>query len=92
MSSPFQLPQVVKRLEAKYKDLYSIQNVAISGTHSHSGVAGFLEHLLFQVTSLGFIPEAFYAQVDGIVEVRDPRTIVHSYFSLVCQSVSGSMC
>ncbi|XP_038060087.1 neutral ceramidase-like isoform X2 [Patiria miniata] len=60
--------EVIKLLQAKYKDLYSIKNIAISGTHSHSGVAGFLEHLLFQVTSLGFIPEAFHAQVNGIAQ------------------------
>ncbi len=60
--------EVLKRLQLEYKDLYTNKNVAISGTHSHSGVAGFLEHVLFQVTSLGFVPQAFHALVDGITQ------------------------
>ncbi|XP_072165665.1 uncharacterized protein [Diadema setosum] len=60
--------EVVRRLKAKYGGLYNETNVAISGTHSHSGPAGFLQFVLFDVTSLGFIKETFEAMVKGIVK------------------------
>lgn len=41
-------------------------NLSISGTHTHSGPAGFLQYVLFQVTSLGFVKETFDAWVSGI--------------------------
>ncbi|XP_072038922.1 uncharacterized protein [Amphiura filiformis] len=60
--------EVVKQLKAKFGDRYTEKNVAISGTHSHSGPAGFLTEVLFQVTSLGFIKDTFDAFVNGIVK------------------------
>jgi len=62
--------QVVKRLQQLYgNSLYSDANVCISGIHTHSGVAGFHQYLLFEVTSLGFVKESFEAFVSGIVQV-----------------------
>ncbi|KAF8155254.1 Neutral/alkaline nonlysosomal ceramidase [Mycena galopus ATCC 62051] len=46
---------------------YNARNVALVGTHQHSGVGGYLENLLPQVTSLGFHPQSFAAIVDGAV-------------------------
>lgn len=40
--------------------------MAISGTHTHSGPAGFLQYVLFQITSFGYVKETFDAWVDGI--------------------------
>lgn len=48
--------------------LYTTENVAISGTHTHSGPAGYLQYVLFQMTSLGFVQETFDAWVTGISE------------------------
>jgi len=50
------------------EDLYTTENVAISGTHTHSGPAGYLQYVLFQMTSLGFVQETFDAWVNGISE------------------------
>ncbi|CAK5272171.1 unnamed protein product [Mycena citricolor] len=44
---------------------YTGKNVALSGTHQHSGVGGYLENLLPQVTSLGLVPQTFEAIVTG---------------------------
>jgi neutral ceramidase len=41
-------------------------NLAISGTHTHGGPAGFLQYALFQITSFGFVQETFDAWVSGI--------------------------
>jgi len=48
------------------KGTYTTDNVAISGTHTHSGPAGYLQYVLFQITSFGFMDETFNAWVTGI--------------------------
>lgn len=40
--------------------------MAISSTHQHSGVGGYLENLLPQITSLGFVPQTYNAIVQGV--------------------------
>jgi neutral ceramidase len=62
---------IIAALKAKYGDLYNDRNVAIIGTHQHSGVGGFLENLLPQLTSLGFVRETFDAIVKGTVAAID---------------------
>jgi neutral ceramidase len=41
----------------------------LSATHTHSGPAGFLQYVLFSVSSMGFVEQTFQAMVAGIVEV-----------------------
>ena len=60
-------------LQALYGGLYTEQNVAISGTHTHSGPGGYLQYVLYDITSLGFVRQSYDALVFGIVEV-DPVT------------------
>ena len=50
--------------------LYSARNVALSGIHTHSGPGGYLQYVLYTITSLGFVRESFDTLVDGVVEVR----------------------
>ncbi|GMH38629.1 hypothetical protein BSKO_06513 [Bryopsis sp. KO-2023] len=59
---------VLKELEALYGDLYSKENVAISGTHTHSAPGGYSQYVLYQATTLGFIKQSFDALVGGIVQ------------------------
>ncbi|KAK4190805.1 Neutral/alkaline nonlysosomal ceramidase [Podospora australis] len=47
--------------------VYGQSNVAITGTHSHSGPGAWFNYLLPQVTSLGFDKQAYQAIVDGAV-------------------------
>jgi len=56
-------------LNEKYGTLYTAKNVVLSGTHTHSGPAGFLQYLLFTITSLGWVQQSFDALVNGIVVV-----------------------
>ena len=56
-------------MQAKYGDLYSEQNVALSGIHTHSGPGGYLEYVLYDITSWGFVRQSFDALVNGIVKV-----------------------
>ena len=61
---------MIAGLQKKYGSVYTEKNVAISGTHTHSGVGGYSQYLLFDITALGFNQQAFQALVDGIVVVR----------------------
>ncbi|KAG0149130.1 hypothetical protein CROQUDRAFT_59666 [Cronartium quercuum f. sp. fusiforme G11] len=58
---------VVERLQVMYPGLYSDENVALVGTHSHSGVAGFIQTLLPQIPSKGFVKQNYEAIVSGTV-------------------------
>ncbi len=58
---------VMKRLQLKYGDLYNERNVILSATHTHSAVGGQSHYALYDITILGFIEQAYDAQVDGIV-------------------------
>jgi len=59
--------EVVNRLKTKFAATYSAKNVLLSGTHTHSGPAGFLQYLLFTITSFGFVKQTFEALVSGTV-------------------------
>ena len=60
----------------KFDSTYSAKNVLLSGTHTHSGPGGFLQYLLFDFTSFGFVRQTFDALVNGTVLVMtDQRKI-----------------
>ena len=46
-------------------EVYGQNNVAVTGTHSHSGPAAWLNYLLPQITSKGFSKQSYQAIVDG---------------------------
>lgn len=46
---------------------YGQHNVAVTGTHSHSGPGAWLNYLLPQITSKGFDKQSYQAIVDGAV-------------------------
>lgn len=48
--------------------IYGQQNVAVVGTHSHSGPGAWLNYLLPQITSKGFNKPSYRAIVDGTVK------------------------
>ncbi|XP_052173940.1 neutral ceramidase 2 [Diospyros lotus] len=66
MASQIVTLKVLERLKARYGDLYSEHNVAVSGTHTHAGPGGYLEYVIYIVTSLGFVRQSFDVIVDGI--------------------------
>lgn len=47
--------------------VYTQQNVAVTGTHSHSGPGAWLNYLLPQITSKGFSRQSYDAIVSGAV-------------------------
>ena len=63
--------QVMEKLEESLGDdaLYNTDNVILSATHTHSGPGGYMQYVLFQFTSYGFVQQSFQALVDGISRV-----------------------
>jgi neutral ceramidase len=47
--------------------VYGQHNVAVTGTHSHSGPGAWLNYLLPQITSKGFDKQSYHAIVDGAI-------------------------
>ncbi|KAM3253513.1 hypothetical protein ACQJBY_047539 [Aegilops geniculata] len=58
--------KVLERLKARYGDLYNENNMAISGIHTHAGPGGYLQYVVYIITSLGFVRQSFDVIVDGI--------------------------
>lgn len=62
--------QVVKNVKERYPGIYDEKNLLISATHTHSGPGGFLQYVLYIMTTQGFIKQNFEAIVSGILRVR----------------------
>ncbi|KAK6064140.1 neutral/alkaline non-lysosomal ceramidase [Seiridium cupressi] len=56
----------VAALGSEYS-VYGQSNIALTGTHSHSGPGAWFNYLLPQITSLGFDEQSYQAIVDGTV-------------------------
>lgn len=58
---------IVVELSSQYPGLYTDDNIAFVGTHSHAGVGGYTENLLPQLTSLGYVNQTAQAIIAGSV-------------------------
>jgi neutral ceramidase len=58
---------IVFNLQQLFPGVYGESNVAVVSTHQHSGVGGYPENLLPQITSLGYVRETADAIVQGTV-------------------------
>ena len=67
--------------------VYGQRNVAVTGTHSHSGPGAWLNYLLPQITSKGFDKQSYRAIVDGallsIVRAHNSVVLGHLSFGSV---------
>ncbi|CAN8316998.1 unnamed protein product [Cochlearia groenlandica] len=77
MASQIVTIKLLERLKARYGDLYTEKNVAISGIHTHAGPGGYLQYVTYIVTSLGFVRQSFDVLVDGI-----EQSIIQAHDSL----------
>ncbi|XP_058090733.1 neutral ceramidase 2-like [Magnolia sinica] len=69
MASQLVTIKVLEKLKSRYGKLYTEENLAISGTHTHAGPGGYLQYVLYSVTSLGFVQQSFDAMVTAIEQV-----------------------
>ncbi|XP_070288878.1 neutral ceramidase isoform X2 [Myotis yumanensis] len=60
--------EVLNRLKSKYGSLYRRDNVILSGTHTHSGPAGYFQYTVFVIASEGFSNRTFDYMVTGIMK------------------------
>ncbi|KAL8789905.1 MAG: hypothetical protein Q9195_006615 [Heterodermia aff. obscurata] len=77
--------QGLSALGGSYK-VYKQTNVAVIGTHSHSGPGAWLNYLLPQITSRGFDKQSYQAIVDGAL-----LSIQRAHESLTLGSLSVGM-
>lgn len=72
--------------------VYQNHNIAVTGTHSHSGPAGWLNYLLPQITSKGFDHQGYRAIVDGAILsiVRAHESLQPGYLSIGSTKVEGA--
>ncbi|KAK7333855.1 hypothetical protein VNO80_30635 [Phaseolus coccineus] len=66
MASQLLTIKVLQRLNSRFGNLYTEENVAISGTHTHAGPGGYLQYLVYSVTSLGFVKQSFDVIADAV--------------------------
>ncbi|XP_038715481.1 neutral ceramidase 2-like [Tripterygium wilfordii] len=66
MASQLVTIKVLERIKSRFGDLYTEENVAISGIHTHAGPGGYLQYMVYSVTSLGFVQQSFDAIVSAI--------------------------
>ncbi|PQM44609.1 Neutral ceramidase [Mycobacterium talmoniae] len=60
--------EVLRRLATTYGELYTLDNVMLTATHTHCGPGGYADHWLYNSNTGGFRPQTFGAIVDGILE------------------------
>ncbi|KAK5661960.1 hypothetical protein OQA88_10071 [Cercophora sp. LCS_1] len=72
--------------------VYGRSNIAVTGTHSHSGPGAWFNYLLPQVTSLGFDKQSYQAIVDGAVLSikRAHESLQEGYLSFGTAKVTGA--
>lgn len=81
----------LRELGSEYS-VYGQHNVAVTGTHSHSGPAGWLNYLLPQITSKGFDHQGYRAIVDGAILsiVRAHESLQPGHLSAGSAKVKGA--
>ncbi|XP_065187149.1 uncharacterized protein LOC135817810 [Sycon ciliatum] len=97
MASHVVTTKALLELEKLYGNLYRAENTIISGTHTHSAPAGFFQYVLYDITSVGIVPQAIDAYVKGIVrsvqiahENLQPGNILMSSGILLNASINRS--
>ena len=52
--------EVLKKLEAEHgTDVFRNDNLVLSATHTHSGPAGYMQYLMYTISSFGFVEDCF---------------------------------
>ncbi|KAI9670477.1 MAG: hypothetical protein M1817_004344 [Caeruleum heppii] len=72
--------------------MYGQHNIALTGTHSHSGPGAWLNYLLPQITSRGFSKQSYQAIVDGTVLSikRAHDSLIDGYLAVGHRDVEGA--
>ncbi|KAF3058531.1 Neutral ceramidase B [Daldinia childiae] len=81
----------LQELGSEYEN-YGHHNLAVTGTHSHSGPGAWLNYLLPQITSKGFDQQSYRAIVDGaLLSIRRAHeSLVPGHLSVGSTKVFGA--
>ncbi|KAF5307298.1 hypothetical protein FQR65_LT07014 [Abscondita terminalis] len=60
--------KVLEQLKLLYDDTYNEQNLILSATHTHSTPGGYMQEVIYDVSTRGFVHETFEAIHKGIVK------------------------
>ena len=71
--------EVVEKLQKLFGNVYKLENIMISGTHTHNTPGGFLDYMLYDISIQGHVKQTFDALRDGITLVRN-NTYYSKYF------------
>ncbi|TVY80554.1 Neutral ceramidase [Lachnellula suecica] len=78
--------------------MYNQSNIAVTGTHQHSGPGAWVNYLLPQITSLGFDKQSYQAIVDGAVlsiqrahESLSPGTLSYADTTVADANINRSL-
>merc|ERR1719228_2855498 len=58
--------EVIKQLSSLFPGMYTEKNLVLSATHTHSGPAGFMQYVLFNIPNLGYVKQTHEGLVEGI--------------------------
>jgi neutral ceramidase len=62
------LKRLAEELPVEAQGLCRVDNLSISGTHTHSAPGGYLQYVLYQLTGTGFVQETMDALVEGTAQ------------------------
>lgn len=79
--------EVVRQLRSGHGQTYTEDNIMISATHTHSGPGGFLQYVLYIISTQGFNRQNFFIIVTGIVRVSGTL-----FFPFVAFQISDYRC
>ncbi|GKA15363.1 neutral ceramidase 2-like protein [Tanacetum coccineum] len=82
--------KVLERLSERIGKFYNEDNLAISGTNSHAGLGGYLQYVLYSVTSRGFIPQSFDVIVTAIEMINTLNFQQQKKQSKLCETYKQS--
>ena len=52
--------EVLKKLEKSFgNDTYRNDNLVLSAIHTHSGPGGYMQYIMFTISSFGFVEDTF---------------------------------
>ena len=66
MASDIIKMKVVTKLATLLPGVFNDDNLCISGTHTHSGPGGFLQYVVYQISTYGWFVDTVNTMVDGI--------------------------
>ena len=76
--------EVLEKLNKEYgNDTFRNDNLVLSATHTHSGPAGYMQYLMYTISSFGFVEESFQVPTFIILHFIIIHRINGLYFDLM---------